>query len=89
MCTGAIFSGNRQIFFGAGSGKGLIKPRHTALIQPLPQRFPGVGRADSPMVNVFVGCSMSDLPSNPIIPMYLCTGFSQNSLVEYEWIHSG
>ncbi len=21
--------------------------------------------------------------------MYLCTGFSQNSLVEYEWIHSG
>ncbi len=21
--------------------------------------------------------------------MYLCTGFSQNSLVQYEWIHSG
>jgi hypothetical protein len=47
---------------------------------PLLQRFPGQGRADLPglvscidngttMVNVFVGCLMSDLPSNPTIPV--------------------
>ncbi len=52
-----------------------------ALVQPLLHRFPGVGRADLPglvscigngitMVNVFVGCLISDVPSNRTIPMW-------------------